>query len=352
MNIVTVSTQPAYDVCIGEGLLAHAGEHMRKVLRPCRAAIVTDATVDALYGQTVEDSLRAGGFDPVRYAFPAGEIHKRLSTLEDILEFLAESQMTRTDLVVALGGGVVGDVAGFAAAVYARGIRFVQIPTTLLAAVDSYVGGKTAVDLRAGKNLAGCFHQPSLVLTDVAVMRALPPALLANGAGEIIKYGVLADEALFEQMSRPDWADHLEEIIVRSVSVKRDLVCEDEFDTGARRLLNLGHTFGHAIERCSDYTLSHGQAVAVGTLMAAGAANRPELCRAIRAANLACGLPIHAEYSADELARAALGDKKRRGDEIALVLPERIGHCVIHNIPVSELPDAFARGLKALEEQP
>ena len=352
MNIVTVSTRPAYDVCIGEGLLAHAGEHMRNALRPCRAAIVTDTTVDALYGQTVEDSLRAAGFDPVRYAFPAGEIHKRLSTLEDILEFLAESQMTRTDLVVALGGGVVGDVAGFAAAVYARGIRFVQIPTTLLAAVDSSVGGKTAVDLRAGKNLAGCFHQPSLVLTDVSVMRALPPALLADGAGEIIKYGVLADEALFEQMRRPDWMEHLEEIIVRSVSVKRDLVCEDEFDTGARRLLNLGHTFGHAIERCSDYTLSHGQAVAVGTLMAAGAANRPELCRAIRAANLACGLPVHAEYSADELARAALGDKKRRGDEIALVLPERIGHCSIQNIPVSELPDAFARGLKALEEQP
>ena len=176
-------------------------------------------------------------------------------------------------------------MAGFAAAVYARGIRFVQIPTTLLAAVDSSVGGKTAVDLRAGKNLAGCFHQPSLVLTDVSVMRALPPALLADGAGEIIKYGVLADEALFEQMRRPDWMEHLEEIIVRSVSVKRDLVCEDEFDTGARRLLNLGHTFGHAIERCSNYTLSHGQAVAVGTLMAAGAANRPELCRAIRAAN-------------------------------------------------------------------
>ena len=342
MNIVTVSTQPAYDVCIGEGLLAHAGEHMRNALRPCRAAIVTDATVDALYGQAVEDSLRAAGFDPVRYAFPAGEIHKRLSTLEDILEFLAESQMTRTDLVVALGGGVVGDVAGFAAAVYARGIRFVQIPTTLLAAVD----------LRAGKNLAGCFHQPSLVLTDVSVMRALPPALLADGAGEIIKYGVLADEALFEQMCRADWTEHLEEIIVRSVSVKRDLVCEDEFDTGARRLLNLGHTFGHAIERCSDYTLSHGQAVAVGTLMAAGAANRPELCRAIRAANLACGLPVHADYSADELARAALGDKKRRGDQIALVLPERIGHCTIRSIPVSELPDAFARGLKALEEQP
>ena len=126
----------------------------------------------------------------------------------------------------------------------------------------------------------------------------------------------------------------------------------DEYDLGRRRTLNLGHTFGHAIERCSNYTLSHGQAVAVGTLMAAGAANRPELCRAIRVANLACGLPVHAEYSADELARAALGDKKRRGDEIALVLPERIGHCVIHNIPVSELPDAFARGLKALEEQP
>ena len=349
MLTVNVQTSQPYDVRIGDGLLSCAGEQIAQVFPFCRLAIVTDTTVDALYGETVEQSLCAAGFSTLRYAFPAGEQHKRLSTLEGILEFLAENHLTRADAIVALGGGVVGDVAGFAAAVYARGIRFIQIPTTLLAAVDSSVGGKTAVDLAAGKNLAGAFHQPSLVLTDPSVIRALPAPLLADGAAEVIKYGVLSDPELFGWMRRPDWVNRLGEIIARCVTIKRDIVILDEFDNGPRRLLNLGHTFGHAIERCSDFRISHGQGVAIGMGIAAGAAGLPDVCRAILAANRNCGLPVVSPYPAEQLTDAALSDKKRRGGQIALVLPNRIGECVVKDFPVEQLEDAFRRGIAMTE---
>ena len=258
-------------------------------------------------------------------------------------------QITRADAIVALGGGVPGDVAGFAAAVYARGIRFVQVPTTLLAAVDSSVGGKTAVDLRAGKNLAACFHQPSLVVTDTEILRALPAGLRSDGAAEIIKYGVLADPELFARMCRLDWADGLDEIVARSVAIKRDFVRADEFDNGARPDAHLGHTFGHAIEKCSGFSVTHGQGVAVGMALAAGAAGEPALCAAILAANRNCGLPTSCPYPAEALARAALSDKKRAGDRIALILPERVGKCRVETIGVSDLEDAFRRGVAAVE---
>lgn len=350
MRKVHINTSDAYDVMIGAGLISRAGELAAQVLAPCSAAIITDSTVDALYGDTVEKSLRDAGFATLRYAFPAGEENKRLSTLEGILEFLCENHLTRSDVIVALGGGVPGDVAGFAAAVYARGIRFVQIATTLLAAVDSSVGGKTAVDLAGGKNMAGAFHQPSLVLTDTDVIRALPEERLSDGAGEIVKYGVLADPELFEKMSRADWPDDMETIIEKSVSIKRDVVNADEFDVGMRRLLNLGHTFGHAIEKCAGYRLSHGKCVGIGVAVAAGAAGDRELCRSILNVNRACGLPTDVNFSAEQLAQAALSDKKRLGSKLALVLPETIGRCRIEEIDVSELPGVFARGVAMVRE--
>ena len=352
MKTIHVNASKSYDILIERGILDRAGEEIKTVCGAGEALIVSDDTVWDLYGETVLASMQKAGFDVTSFTFPHGEQSKNLSVYADILNALAARHLSRKGLVVALGGGVVGDMAGFAAATYLRGVRFVQIPTTLLSQVDSSVGGKTAVDLPAGKNLVGAFCQPSLVLCDPHALSTLPDPVFYDGCAEVIKAAMLKSHAFFEDLQKTPPREQLEHMLEFCISMKRDVVEEDEFDTGARRLLNLGHTFGHAIERCSDYTLSHGQAVAVGTLMAAGAANRPELCRAIRAANLACGLPVHAEYSADELARAALGDKKRRGDEIALVLPERIGHCSIQNIPVSELPDAFARGLKALEEQP
>lgn len=349
MRTLSIHTSAPYDVRIGDGLLQQAGALLRDAFAPCRIAVIADSTVDALYGETVRQSLCDAGFDALRFAFPAGEAHKRLSTLETILEFLAANHFTRADMIAALGGGVTGDVAGFAAAVYLRGIRFVQMPTTLLAAVDSSVGGKTAVDLAVGKNLAGAFHQPSLVLTDTATLRTLPPHLLSDGAAEAIKCGVLADAALFDILSSTDWSKRLDEIVARSLDVKRRFVEADEFDAGLRRMLNLGHTFGHAIEKRSDYQMSHGQCVAVGTLLAAAADGRDELCRAIAAANLNCSLPTRCPYPASELAKAALNDKKRAGERIALVLPEAVGQCRIEDIPVEALEETFLRAAARLE---
>ena len=253
MRSVTVKTSATYEVLIGSGLLQKAGEAVKKVISPCKAAIVTDSTVVHLYEETVRQSLTEAGFSVCTFVFPAGEASKNIHTLSHLLEFLAKEEMTRTDLIVALGGGVTGDLAGFGAAVYLRGIPFVQIPTTFLAAIDSSVGGKTAVDLEAGKNLAGAFYQPKRVLCDTDVLQTLPEVVFADGIAEALKYGVLGDAALFEKIAGGDFRQDLEEIIETCVSMKRDVVEEDEFDTGKRQLLNLGHTFGHAIEQKSHF---------------------------------------------------------------------------------------------------
>ena len=350
MRTVHIDASTKYDVLIGDGLIDRSGELAAKAMKPCKCAIIADDTVDELYGDRVQISFSYSGFDTVRFSFPAGEDSKRLDTLSEILEFLAERHLTRADLVVALGGGVTGDMAGFAAAVYARGIRFIQIPTTLLAAVDSSVGGKTAVDLKAGKNLAGAFHQPSLVITDTDVIRDLPADQLACGAAEVIKYGALYDEALFAALERGDWHDRMDEVIETCVRWKRDVVAEDEFDTGRRAFLNLGHTFGHAIEQCSGHAITHGQGVAVGMLMAAMSADCPDdMVLRLAKAISANGLSTHCAYPADKLAEAALSDKKRAGNAITLVLPERIGSCYLKKIPVSALRGYFDKALARQE---
>lgn len=343
MRTVTVRTAATeYNILIGRGLLASAGAEIAKRIRPCRAAVITDTTVKRLYAEGVEDSLRAAGFAPIRYAFPAGEASKRIGTLSDVLEFLAEQEITRQDIIVALGGGVVGDLAGFAAAVYQRGIRFIQIPTTFLAAVDSSVGGKTAIDLCAGKNMAGAFYQPHLVLCDVDTLESLPPAVFADGTAETLKYGVIGDAALFARVAQGDFRADLEEIIETCVKMKRDIVQEDEFDTGVRQLLNLGHTLGHAIEKQSGFSLSHGHAVAIGLHLIAKAAEQRGMAAAglaetIRRALVQNGLPTEAPYGAAEIAAGVLMDKKRRGGEISFVFPCGIGQCEIVKIPVGEV---------------
>ena len=349
MRTVSITASRHYDVLIGEGLIDRSGELTAKVVRPCRCLIVTDDNVDERYGDRVMISFRYAGFEAEKFVFPAGEASKNLSTLEAILETLGEARFSRSDLVVALGGGVVGDVAGFAAAVYARGMRYVQLPTTLLAAVDSSVGGKTAVDLRSGKNLAGAFHQPSLVVSDTAVLRELPEELLACGMGEVIKYGVLFDRALFDAVKDGAVGD-MDAVVERCVALKRDVVAADEFDTGERALLNLGHTFAHAIEQCSGLKIPHGKAVATGLVMAASAAGcGADMIRALADCLRANRLSARCEYDAASLTRAALSDKKRAGGEITLVLPEAIGRCRLKKVPVSDLGDWFARALAAQE---
>ncbi|WP_455958621.1 3-dehydroquinate synthase [Anaerotignum lactatifermentans] len=347
MRSVTVKTSATYEVLIGSGLLQKAGEAVKKVISPCKAAIVTDSTVVHLYEETVRQSLTEAGFSVCTFVFPAGEASKNIHTLSHLLEFLAKEEMTRTDLIVALGGGLTGDLAGFGAAVYLRGISFVQIPTTFLAAIDSSVGGKTAVDLEAGKNLAGAFYQPKLVLCDTDVLQTLPEVIFADGIAEALKYGVLGDAALFEKIAGGDFRQDLEEIIETCVSMKRDVVEEDEFDTGKRQLLNLGHTFGHAIEQKSHFQMTHGHAVAIGMHLIAKAAEAKGIAEKGTAAAIAKALeqnqlPKETEFSPAEVAEGTLRDKKRRGGTISFVFPKKIGACEIVKIPVEEV-EALAR---------
>lgn len=347
MRSVTVKTSATYEVLIGSGLLQKTGEAVKKVISPCKAAIVTDSTVVHLYEETVRKSLTEAGFSVCTFVFPAGEASKNIHTLSHLLEFLEKEEMTRTDLIVALGGGVTGDLAGFGAAVYLRGIPFVQIPTTFLAAIDSSVGGKTAVDLEAGKNLAGAFYQPKLVLCDTDVLQTLPEVVFADGIAEALKYGVLGDDALFEKIARGDFRQELEEIIETCVSMKRDVVEEDEFDTGKRQLLNLGHTFGHAIEQKSHFQMTHGHAVAIGMHLIAKAAEAKGIAEKGTAAAIAKALeqnqlPKETEFSPAEVAEGTLRDKKRRGGTISFVFPKKIGACEIVKIPVEEV-EALAR---------
>lgn len=347
MRSVTVKTSATYEVLIGSGLLQKAGEAVKKVISPCKAAIVTDSTVVHLYEETVRKSLTEAGFSVCTFVFPAGEASKNMHTLSHLLEFLAKEEMTRTDMIVALGGGVTGDLAGFGAAVYLRGIPFVQIPTTFLAAIDSSVGGKTAVDLEAGKNLAGAFYQPKLVLCDTDVLQTLPEVVFADGIAEALKYGVLGDAALFEKIAGGDFRQDLEEIIETCVSMKRDVVEEDEFDTGKRQLLNLGHTFGHAIEQKSHFQMTHGHAVAIGMHLIAKAAEAKGIAEKGTAAAIAKALeqnqlPKETEFSPAEVAEGTLRDKKRRGGTISFVFPKKIGACEIVKIPVEEV-EALAR---------
>lgn len=347
MRSVTVKTSATYEVLIGSGLLQKAGEAVKKVISPCKAAIVTDSTVVHLYEETVRKSLTEAGFSVCTFVFPAGEASKNMHTLSHLLEFLAKEEMTRTDMIVALGGGVTGDLAGFGAAVYLRGIPFVQIPTTFLAAIDSSVGGKTAVDLEAGKNLAGAFYQPKLVLCDTDVLQTLPEVVFADGIAEALKYGVLGDAALFEKIAGGDFRQDLEEIIETCVSMKRDVVEEDEFDTGKRQLLNLGHTFGHAIEQKSHFQMTHGHAVAIGMHLIAKAAEAKDIAEKGTAATIAKALeqnqlPKETTFSPAEVAEGTLRDKKRRGGTISFVFPKKIGACEIVKIPVEEV-EALAR---------
>ena len=351
IHTIHVNTDPAYDVSVGSGLLGQCGARLAEVLGKCRIAVIADSTVAPLYLNTVTESLRAAGFDVGTCIYPAGEEHKNLATLSDILETLAEQQLTRTDCVAALGGGVCGDMSGFAAGCYLRGIRYVQLPTTLLSAVDSSVGGKTAIDLKAGKNLAGVFLQPAAVLCDTDCLATLSPHTFADGAAEAIKTGVLCSRELFNDIANGALRQNPQEIISRCIAFKGRVVEEDPLDNGIRRTLNLGHTVGHAIEKCANFTISHGHAVAIGMVVMAKAAEKLGWCSEPCAAGIAevlrqYDLPVSTDFSAAQLAAAAASDKKRRGGDISIVVPEAIGHCVMRKVPVSELESIFAAGLE------
>ena len=349
-NIKTVSVKASgsYDITIGTGILKDVGEMLNKIKKPCRAVIVTDSNVDELYADTVMESLIKSGYPADKYVFHAGETSKSAATFIDILEFLAAEKITRSDLLVALGGGVVGDITGFAASCYLRGIDFVQIPTTLLAAVDSSVGGKTAIDLVAGKNLAGAFYQPIAVICDTGTFKTLPEKEVACGYAEVIKYGILFEKEFCDKLMQDE--NDINEIVEKCVIFKRDVVERDEFDNGERKLLNLGHTAAHGIEKVSSYSLTHGQAVAVGTVIATKIAENFGICEKgtyeqVEKMLIKHNLPIKYDITAKQLCDAALSDKKRGGEKITLVLPEKIGKCILYDVNVADLQEIFSKAL-------
>ncbi|MBQ9148818.1 MAG: 3-dehydroquinate synthase [Oscillospiraceae bacterium] len=350
MNTVHVKASREYDVLIGSGLLPTFGTHAAAIKKVKKVCVVSETNVWPLYGQTAVRSLEDAGLEVVSFVFPAGEASKNGETYLNLVNFLAENQLTRSDLIVALGGGVVGDLAGFAAATFLRGIQFIQVPTTLLAAVDSSVGGKTAIDLPAGKNLCGAFCQPSLVLCDINTLNTLPEDVFRDGCAEVIKYGVLYDPNLFSHLREKGLAFDRESVITRCVELKRDVVTEDEFDTGARMRLNLGHTIGHGVEARSNFQISHGSAVAIGMAIVTRAGCARGICdEATRDAVLEVldtfGLPSTTTCAAEELYASALSDKKRSGGTVNLIIPERIGYCRIAPTPVSEIQSFIEAGL-------
>lgn len=344
MKTVTVTASKTYNIHIGNGILSTLGAEAKKLGKAETACIVSDSTVFPFYGQQAEKSLQEAGFHVASFVFPAGEESKNGYTYLDLLNFLAENKLTRSDIIVALGGGVVGDLAGFSAATYLRGIRYIQIPTTLLAAVDSSVGGKTAIDLPSGKNLAGAFCQPTLVICDTEVLATLPTDVFRDGCAEVIKYGVLYDPELFSHLEEHGLDFDREFVIARCVEWKRNVVVEDEFDTGARMKLNLGHTIGHGVEAISQFSISHGKAVSIGMAIVTRAAQCKDTNR-ILALLKKFGLPISTEYAADALYAYTLSDKKRSGHTINLIIPNAIGECAIVPTPTTHLQPFIQAGL-------
>ena len=354
MKTVHVSASRDYDIIIGRGLIATASNYVCNVKKACKTVIITNDTVAPLFADSLRDSLIHAGYQVLIYQIRDGECYKNTGTYLEILNFLAENQVTRSDLIIALGGGVVGDMAGFAAATYLRGIDYIQVPTTLLAMVDSSVGGKTAIDLAQGKNLVGAFYQPILVLCDLDALNTLPAHIFIDGCAEVIKYGMLYDKELLEHLAACGRNFDQEYVIPRCVEWKRDVVCQDEYDTGARQKLNLGHTIGHAIEKVSNFSISHGQAVAMGMAIVTKAASQNRICdktvyeQLISVLNnfaLPITAPQSAQYCAEELFKSALSDKKRTGSTVNLIVPTAIGNCTIQKTDIAQLQAFIESGL-------
>lgn len=328
------------EIYIETDLLQRAGEEILKVFSPSRVHIVTDSTVAPLYLDAVAQQFELPVSSTV---IPAGEEHKRLSTVEGIYHDLLAAGMTRKDLIIALGGGVVGDITGFTAATFLRGVSLCQIPTTLLAQVDSSVGGKTGVDLAEGKNLVGAFYQPRLVLIDPAVLQTLPDATFADGMAEVIKYGYIANPTILEMVSQPDYKARIGDVIYECVKIKRDVVAIDEHDTGLRMILNFGHTVGHAAEKLGNYTdLTHGQAVAIGMVAAlrlGAMRGDPDLSAELIALLQKIGLPTELAYDREAIFGALLSDKKKFGGTVNFILVREPGRAEITPIETEALHD-------------
>lgn len=345
MRTVHVETGKPYDIYIERGIIDNCGEYVAKLSNAKKVTVISDTNVAPLYQWRVVNSLEKQGFTVKTHIFKAGEESKNLATIAEMYDTLAGFKMTRKDIIVALGGGVTGDMAGFAAATYLRGINFVQVPTSLLAQVDSSVGGKTGVDLSYGKNLVGAFHQPIAVLIDPDTLNTLSDAYISDGMAEVIKYGCIKDAQFFDNLAKENALDHIEDVIEICVSIKRDVVSRDEHEAGERMLLNFGHTLGHAIEKIYDFKgISHGMAVAIGMVLIARAGEKAGITEAGTTEKIAelCvkyGLPVSDKATFKEMADCAKGDKKTAGGDINLVLLTKIGDSFTKKVKLDELEE-------------
>ena len=350
MQTIHVSTSHPYDVLIGAGIMDETGAFVRKLFPDARVFVATDSNVGPLYLDRVLASLGAAGIGHDSIILPAGEPTKSMPYLQQLYTAFHAAHITRSDLILALGGGVIGDLTGFAAATWLRGLPFVQIPTTLLSQVDSSVGGKVAIDLPQGKNLVGAFHQPSLVLCDPLSLSTLTDHFWKDGMGEVVKYGCIGDPELFDLLSqcaplgREGLMQHMETILLHCIQYKADVVARDEFDRGERMTLNFGHTLAHAIETCQNYAgLSHGMAVSVGM---AGITRVSEdrgitedgtydrLTSLLTRLGLPCEVP---DLPAESLLTAMRSDKKNAGTSLRLIVLDRIGQCRV----MSDSPEFY-----------
>lgn len=339
-----------YKISIENQGLTQVGSWAKNIWQTQKIAIITDETVDGFYGETVLKSLQAAGFDAVKLVVPVGEKSKSLERMSECFDFLAENQMTRSDGILALGGGVIGDLAGFVAATYMRGIHFLQVPTTLLAQVDSSIGGKTGVNTTKAKNLIGSFWQPDGVLIDIATLNTLEPRRVREGTAEIVKYGAIADKELWDLLdSFTDQQELLEQankVIMACLKIKKKVVEEDELDNGIRLILNFGHTIGHAVENTIGYgVVTHGEGVAIGMIQISSAAERrgemPEgITEALKKMVEKFGLPTaHEPWDEEALYEALTHDKKTRGSAIKLILLDEIGQARIQKVLIETMKD-------------
>jgi 3-dehydroquinate synthase len=351
-----------YPIHLGEGLLSHVGGALRAsdAIRGTRVAVVSNPVVQPLYGAQLTASLRVAGYQPVECIIPDGEEHKTLGTVAELYDQFLDGGLDRSSGVVSLGGGVTGDIAGFAAATFMRGVPFVQVPTTLLSMVDASVGGKVGVDLPQGKNLAGAFKQPVLVVIDPGVLATLPAEEVRSGMAETIKHGVISAPDLFAELEAPPVDSRFPVSvaqIARALEVKIQVVEADPFEAGSRAVLNLGHTVGHALERLSEFRLRHGEAVAIGIVAAArisaelGRAE-PSLPGRIEAALVAWALPVRCpRFGAGEIWEAMAHDKKRRGRALRWILPRAIGQVEITDTVPRQVVASVLTGMGARREE-
>lgn len=340
----------SHPIQLGSGLLDRVGEILPRAEFAARCAVVTNPTVGALYAARLTESLRAGGFDPIVVEIPDGEEYKTLDTLRGLYDRFVDAHLERRSPVLALGGGVIGDIAGFAAATFLRGVPFVQVPTTLLAMADASIGGKVAVDHPSGKNLIGAYKFPYAVIADPDVLATLPVEEFRAGLAEVIKNAIIGDAALFDELARVPASASIRrgwepDVIARAIRVKIDLVERDPFESNVRAYLNLGHTFGHAIEKLSHFEMRHGYAVAIGTAIAARLASRLGLCDAVTRERIVDlfnqkSLPTRApgKFDSGQIVEAMGADKKISGGKMRLILPRAIGHVeIVEDVPNEQL---------------